>query len=157
MKCYTHKKAEAVGVCIRCGKGACDSCKVEFKEAIHCKNCIKKIGEEKTDKQDKNHVDKKPEETSDDKNNRRLIAVLISIFLPGLGLIYLGSIKRALSTIFIFITLYTLMNIHSNPKTGISGIIFVLLVLFWLKQIYRTSTVAEKINKGNEIGDRWVP
>src|SRR3989338_1529614 len=170
MRCYKHKKTESIGVCIKCGKGVCESCKVEFKEALHCKDCIKKIGEDNTSKQDKkdpngvrksinleesSKSDKKPEETPDNKNNRRFIAVLMSIFLPGLGLIYLGSVKKGVVAIFIFVMLYALMDSQIKSGAGFPFPVFSLLIFFWLMQVYRTFTVAEKINKGEKVDDSW--
>ncbi|MEM2900184.1 MAG: hypothetical protein QXT63_05280 [Thermoplasmata archaeon] len=42
MKCYFHEEKEAIGVCVSCGKGLCDDCKIEFDGKLHCKACVEK-------------------------------------------------------------------------------------------------------------------
>ena len=37
MKCFTHRSADAIGVCRACQKGLCADCAVDHKHALSCK------------------------------------------------------------------------------------------------------------------------
>lgn len=39
MKCLVHPEAEAIGVCIACGKGVCTECAVTVGGKTHCRTC----------------------------------------------------------------------------------------------------------------------
>ena len=43
MKCYTHPKTEAVGVCSQCGKGMCNACAVEVGGILYCREDANKL------------------------------------------------------------------------------------------------------------------
>ena len=45
--CAYHKKAEAVGACVNCGKLICDECKVTLKGKIYCNPCMEEMYAEK--------------------------------------------------------------------------------------------------------------
>ena len=42
MRCFTHPRSEAVGICSSCNKGVCARCAVERDGKVHCKACIAK-------------------------------------------------------------------------------------------------------------------
>ncbi len=48
MKCINHLNADAVGTCIRCGKGLCIDCKRELGGKIHCQSCADGIFTQQT-------------------------------------------------------------------------------------------------------------
>jgi hypothetical protein len=48
MKCINHYDIDAVGVCVRCGKGLCIDCKRELGGKIHCQTCADEIFTQKT-------------------------------------------------------------------------------------------------------------
>lgn len=43
MKCYTHPKVDAVGVCHECGEGICKKCAVEIGKKLYCKDDADKV------------------------------------------------------------------------------------------------------------------
>ena len=40
MKCWTHPKADAVAVCVSCGKGLCKECSIVIAGNNYCKTCV---------------------------------------------------------------------------------------------------------------------
>jgi len=40
MKCYKHNHCDAVGICVRCGRGLCSQCAEEFSRSLLCKQCV---------------------------------------------------------------------------------------------------------------------
>ena len=36
MRCFTHPEAEAVGICMSCGKGLCAECAEEYEGSLYC-------------------------------------------------------------------------------------------------------------------------
>lgn len=45
--CAYHKKAEAVGACVNCGKLICDECRVTLKGKLYCNPCVEEMYAEK--------------------------------------------------------------------------------------------------------------
>ncbi len=45
--CAYHKRVDAVGACVNCGKLVCDECKVTLKGKIYCNPCVEEIFAEK--------------------------------------------------------------------------------------------------------------
>ncbi len=43
MKCNLHPQVDAVGVCIRCGKGLCKECEIELAGKLYCKVCANDV------------------------------------------------------------------------------------------------------------------
>ncbi len=41
--CAYHKKVDAVGACVNCGKLVCDECKVTIKGKIYCNPCVEEL------------------------------------------------------------------------------------------------------------------
>lgn len=39
MRCYVHPEAEAVGICVRCGRAVCLDCQQERHGRIVCREC----------------------------------------------------------------------------------------------------------------------
>lgn len=43
MKCFSHARVDAVGVCKNCGKGLCKKCAVDLTDGLACKGlCVEK-------------------------------------------------------------------------------------------------------------------
>jgi len=47
--CAYHKKAEAAGACVSCGKLVCEECKVTLKGKIYCNPCVEEMFAEKVE------------------------------------------------------------------------------------------------------------
>ena len=45
--CAYHKRVDAVGACVNCGKLVCDECKVTIKGKIYCNPCVEELFAEK--------------------------------------------------------------------------------------------------------------
>lgn len=45
--CAYHKRVDAVGACVNCGKLVCDECKVTLKGKIYCNPCVEELFAEK--------------------------------------------------------------------------------------------------------------
>jgi hypothetical protein len=41
--CAYHKRVDAVGACVNCGKLVCDECKVTIKGKIYCNPCVEEL------------------------------------------------------------------------------------------------------------------
>lgn len=78
MNCYVHSDRESVGVCVSCGKFICQECSTEVNGKMYCKACI----QNKLNGQDSGE------------GKDWLLALLLSIFLGGLGIhrFYVGKI-----------------------------------------------------------------
>lgn len=50
MKCFDDPTRDAVGPCTRCGKGVCPEDAVYIDGKLYCKDCAKKVLEEKENK-----------------------------------------------------------------------------------------------------------
>jgi hypothetical protein len=48
MKCLNHLEVDAIGACVRCGKGLCIDCKREIAGRILCQGCADEILTQKT-------------------------------------------------------------------------------------------------------------
>jgi hypothetical protein len=48
MKCLNHLEVDAIGACVRCGKGLCIDCKRELGGRIHCQSCADAIFTQQT-------------------------------------------------------------------------------------------------------------
>ncbi len=51
--CYLHNEAEAVGICVGCGKFICETCNTELKGKNYCKKCLDELFEENQRKVEK--------------------------------------------------------------------------------------------------------
>ncbi|MEW5936668.1 MAG: hypothetical protein AB1665_02480 [Candidatus Thermoplasmatota archaeon] len=40
MKCMMHEDAEAIGVCLACGRAVCTNCKLDLGGRLYCKGCV---------------------------------------------------------------------------------------------------------------------
>jgi len=79
MRCFYHPSAEAVGVCVGCGKAICRECLVEREGRSYCRECAVKAKASAAEPRD------------------WLVALLFSIFLGFLGVdrFYLGRTGTA--------------------------------------------------------------
>ncbi len=51
--CYVHPDAEAVGICVGCGKFICSGCNTELKGKNYCKSCLNDLFDENKRKLEK--------------------------------------------------------------------------------------------------------
>ncbi|MGE5673277.1 MAG: NINE protein [Mycobacterium leprae] len=102
MNCYVHAQTEAVGYCVRCGKGVCQVCMNKVNGKILCDTCASK---------------------SSAISQRRLIAAILGIVVGGLGIhkFYLGRVGQGI--------LYILFCWTGIPS--LIGLIEGILYLVW--------------------------
>ncbi|MBM3173923.1 MAG: hypothetical protein FJZ85_09540, partial [Chloroflexi bacterium] len=43
VKCFYHKRRDAVGACVHCGKLVCSDCEVTLKKKIYCNPCVEEL------------------------------------------------------------------------------------------------------------------
>ena len=48
MKCDKHTGKDAIAVCVNCGKGVCDDCRLKLAGKNYCQECADKLATEKT-------------------------------------------------------------------------------------------------------------
>ena len=83
MKCANHLEADAVAICIHCGKSICTDCQVQAKGENYCKDCfLLKAGQTK------------------ETNHSPALAAILSFFIPGLGQIYNGQVGKGFLIFF---------------------------------------------------------
>lgn len=83
MKCDKHQENEAIAVCVNCGKGICEECRLNLGGKNYCQECADTIMSEKTSTTTKSPVD-------DSKSEKGLDAgegIVICLFSPIAGAI----------------------------------------------------------------------
>ena len=87
LNCYVHSDRESVGACVGCGKFFCQECCTEVNGKVYCKSCIQ------------NKLNEQEEGGKD-----WLLALLLSIFLGGLGIhrFYVGKIGTGILQLITF-------------------------------------------------------
>lgn len=110
MNCANHPATDAVGVCIRCGKYICETCKVPSSGEIYCKQCIsEKAG------------------TSVKQKKSPILAAVLSFLMGGLGQIYNGQPGKALLIFFtqwlIIPWIYGIVNAYRTANLINEGLI----------------------------------
>jgi hypothetical protein len=88
MKCYYHKRREAVKSCYLCGKSLCDECAQEVNGRFYCAECLEK-GVEKRESEER--MIKSP-----------AAATLLSV-IPGLGQLYNQEYAKAVAVMTLFV------------------------------------------------------
>jgi len=77
------------------------------------------------------------------------LAALLSFFIVGAGQIYCGRVLRGIAILSLSILLFLLFGYAASDSTSEStGFLFLMVILFWLWNIYDASKLAEKINRG---------
>ncbi|MCD1295232.1 hypothetical protein CUJ83_09500 [Methanocella sp. CWC-04] len=82
-----------------------------------------------------------------------LLALILSFFLPGLGQIYNGQIKKGIIAIIGYAVVIFAMIVLSFFIIGICLIPVIFIV--WLWGMYDAYTTANKINRGEPVTD-WL-
>lgn len=83
MKCDKHSEKEAIAVCVNCGKGVCEDCRLNLGGKNYCQECADTIMSEKTSALTQSSVD-------DSKSEKGLDAgegIVICLFSPIAGAI----------------------------------------------------------------------
>lgn len=110
MKCVNHPEVDAVGMCIRCGKYICETCKVPSAGETYCKQCI-------SEKAGAGTVQKKSP----------ILAAVLSFLMGGLGQIYNGQPGKALLIFFtswlIIPWIYGIINAYKTANRINEGLI----------------------------------
>lgn len=126
MKCYLHNEVDAIGTCTRCGKALCSECAIMVSGKLMCKQCTEQMASSAA-------------YTPVVSRKEPLLSIILSFFIPGLGQIYNGQIKKGLVLLIGYFLL--------------SWTCLVPLVI-WLYAMYDGYTVAAAINRG-ECRQDW--
>lgn len=136
MKCYVHEDTEAVGFCTRCGKAICSQCTMEVDGKTVCKPCVEAMASQKVFCVNK----KEP-----------VLSLLLSFFIPGVGQIYNGEIKKGLAMLVTYYLFSIVTVILCIILIGLCLLPF--LLAYWLYILYDAVVTADKINKGEPTKD----
>lgn len=118
MNCAYHSVNAAVVNCNGCGKPLCPACDHRIKGFPFCQNCIVEGVEMlRSRSNNTNYVPFVKKKTSP------IIAVLLSMFCPGLGAAYNGQTSKALVYFAVFIGLFQLAVLSSGMPLFVLGFI----------------------------------
>jgi hypothetical protein len=110
-----------------------------------------------------NIADKKLDATSRDdqkmhprKKKSPFLAIILSLFIPGLGNVYTGQVNLGIVTFVGFIVCGAIVSFsHDSDPSSVSLIFFFLLltIVFWLTSMAFAYGTAVKINDGEYVHD----
>lgn len=107
MRCYKHSERDGVYTCSHCGEWMCEDCAVEVKGRVICKNCVAAMAEKAEGgsrgcgPHPRHHHHYYEGHSCGSKSHSGVLLFFLS-FLPGLGHMYLGLIKRGLAVMSVF-------------------------------------------------------
>jgi len=138
MKCYYHKKVEAVHSCKLCAHPLCQKCARELKGHYYCDDCLQKLINGQL------VAEKLPSKSPGG-------AALLSL-IPGLGQIYNGQIIKGIAIIFLFVSFILLAESYE------AGPLFPLLIMAvyfgGIIDAYRTAKLLNLRAKKLELGEK---
>ena len=157
MKCYVHPDVDAVGTCSNCGKFVCSSCAVDYKGKVTCKSCVEKMTSAPvaaTASAGTAPVAGKKEP---------ILSAILSFFIPGLGQIYNGQMKKGIvlivGYIVLWIAMFVVYFVGALVTMGVGAFccmpIFIVPLILWVYGMYDAYKVANAINKGEPTKD-WL-
>lgn len=132
MNCAYHSVNAAVVNCNGCGKPLCPACDHRIKGFPFCQNCIVDGVEMLRNRSNSSsYVPFVKKKTSP------IIAVILSVFCPGLGAAYNGQTSKALVYFAVFIGLFQLAVLSSGMPLFVLG--FIGMWAFALLDAWRTA------------------
>ena len=133
MKCAEHREKDAIGACVSCGRGICEDCTINLAGKNYCQDCADELVQENNNTEQKHHHRSQTEIKSP------ILALVLSVIIPGLGHFYLGKIEKG-------VILLVAAIISAFLILLIIGAALYLIVLLYA--VYDSYTTAEKINRG---------
>lgn len=148
MRCVYHSDREAAYVCNHCGKDVCADCAVDVNGNTLCKPCVAALagrtghGHGPGPGYDRYHCGY-PRHAK----GRSKAALFILSFLPGLGYMYLGLIKRGLLVMSAFF-----LNIYLLAEFSVPLLAFLVPVIFFAS-FFDGFSILRRINAGEAVTD----
>jgi TM2 domain-containing membrane protein YozV len=158
MKCYVHPDVDAVGTCTVCGKSVCQNCAVDMNGKLTCKSCVEKMATQPGSAAGAGTV-----AAPAPVRKEPIFSIILSFFLPGLGQIYNGHVKKGIILAVVYIVLWIAMIIvyfaGALVTMGIGAFCclpaFLVPLVIWVYGMYDAYVVAGKINRGEYTKD-WL-
>lgn len=131
MKCYNHSEIEAAYYCQKCGKPCCNECIIQKDALFYCLECYK------------------GNTVKIEKIANPIIALLVSIFIPGGGQIYAKEYLKGLAILATFIGIIDMLYEERDLKFFALGGIALFLV--WLFNLIDAYNEAKKIKEAPQV------
>lgn len=170
MKCYIHPSIDATQTCSECGKAICDACTMEINGKVLCRPCTEKLAAARAPTQAPPQASPVVENPLGPTVKRKepLLALILSFFIPGLGHIYDGLMKKGIALlagfiiIWFFIFTFSMMNTASTATSSSSSspfacctcLFFLAFLAIWIFGMYDSYISAQRINKGEKVEDK---
>ena len=133
MKCAEHREKDAIGACVSCGRGICEDCTINLAGKNYCQDCADELVQEN------NNMEQKTNHTSQTEIKSPVLALVLSVIIPGLGHFYIGKVEKGVILLVSAIISGFLILI------GIGVILYIIVLIY---AVYDSFTTAEKINRG---------
>ena len=117
MSIVDNCKSTATAICVNCGRACCPDCGAEINGRIHCKDCVTGSG------MGMGRHDYRSRESYQKQKSGFLL--FLTSMIPGVGLMYLGLIKRGL----FFLTSFFVLSYLSSWGFGGLGIFIPILFI----------------------------
>ena len=148
MDCINHKNVEAVFKCQDCQNSICNDCAVNNNGQITCIKCAKEKGllvikNEKAHRESYKAIDNQY-----NKNNRisTFLTTILS-FIPGLGHMYLGFMRRGLQIMLAFFGVIAVSNVIYN----LVPISTALATVIWFFSVFECFHLRRRLQAGEEV------
>ena len=144
MKCFVHPSDEAVGTCVRCGKGVCKLCAIVARDQLLCHACAEMMLVNQSAMKFETEMKLKDPAS----------AAAMSLLHAGLGQLYNGDIKKGLALFsgnFMLEVVNAVLGVVAVQRVvWLWGLVFITLVFVWFPiyvySIWDAYRSAEKIN-----------
>ncbi len=141
MNCYKHPEQPAENRCSLCERTLCDECQIRIGNDTYCHDCVQNAV--KTRRAEQTIKQRPGEEKS------RFFAFILS-FMPGVGYMYLGLMKRGFQTLITF-----LVSIFLSAWVDLQDVIMPIVVpVLMFYTIFDTQQLVRKLNGGEVVEDK---
>lgn len=125
MKCFVHAMDEAVGTCVRCGKGVCNICSIVARDQLLCRVCAETLLVDRSATKFETEIRLKDPAS----------AAAMSLLHAGLGQLYNGDIKKGLGLFagnFVLEVVNSVLGVVAvHGVVRLWGLVFITLVFVW--------------------------
>jgi hypothetical protein len=125
MKCFVHAMDEAVGTCVRCGKGVCNNCSIVVRDQLLCRECAETLLVDRSATKFETEIRLKDPAS----------AAAMSLLHAGLGQLYNGDIKKGLALFagnFVLEVVNAVLGVVAvHGVVLLWGLVFITLVFVW--------------------------
>lgn len=171
MKCYIHPSIDATQTCSECGKAICDACSMEINGKVYCRSCTEKLAGARSPAQVTPQAPPVVQNPLGPAIPRKepILALILSFFIPGLGHIYDGLIKKGITilvgyiVIWFLIFMFAMMTPSSTASSSSSSgspfacctcIFFLAMIAVWIFGMYDSFVSAQRISRGEQVSDK---